>query len=241
MEQFRVFRAIGLSFKAWFANFIPITLLAAVLYVPIIYYTATLNTNVRMEAYLNSFQHALWALIGVSTLLAPMITYRVIQYMNGNKSSMMTSFKFGLRGVIPALILAVITSLLQLIPTIGAIFGTVILCYWFVCAPAAVVENLNPIAALSRSAQLTQGRRWGIFGLCFMLSLIIIAVFMIWLIPAMNGHSDGEHAIRNMIVAMMVIISVYELFLGIVQAVSYSLLRGDKDGVSNDELAKVFE
>jgi hypothetical protein len=238
VEQFKVFRAIGLSFKAWFANFIPITLLAAVLYAPVILYVTTLSTSEGLEKYLEHFQHGLWALLGVSALLAPMITYRIIQYMNGSSSSIITSIKFGFRGVLPAIILAAVTSVVQMVP-FGGIIGTIITCYWFVCAPAAVVERLNPVAALSRSSALTQGRRGGIFGLCFLISLIVIAIFMIWMVPAVSNGK--ESSFKSMVLAMVVIISVYQLFMGIVQAVSYSLLRGDKDGVSNEELAKVFE
>ena len=34
---------------------------------------------------------------------------------------------------------------------------------------------------------------------------------------------------------------VFQMFTGIVQAVSYALLRMDKEGVTHDELARVFE
>ena len=101
MEQFKVFRAIGLGFKAWFANFIPITLLAAVLYAPVV---------IRLA-----------------------------------------------------------------------------------------------------QASPTQPEAW---------------------VHAMLDHFA---------VVVVAILAVYQLFIGIVQAVSYSLLRADKDGVPNDELAKVFE
>jgi len=238
VEQFKVFRAIGLAFKAWFASFFSITLLAAVLYVPIIAWVAMLPATLQFDDHLAKFQHALWALIGVSALFAPLITYQVIQYMNDRKPALATSIKFGVRGIVPALIIAVVTSLVQLAP-MGGILGTIVTCYWFVGAPAAVVEGLNPIEALSRSAALTQGRRWGIFGLCLLLSLTIVIVFFAWLMPA--AQSNDTDPLRHMIVALMVIIAVYQLFLGIVQAVSYSLLRADKDGVPNDELAKVFE
>src|SRR4051812_2187173 len=117
MEQFKVFRAIGLSFKAWFANFIPITLLAAVLYSPVFIkiFTAP-KLGWDPEGWLKSFQYTIWLSLGMSTLLAPMLTFRVIQYMNGSKSSMIDSIKYGMRGVIPSVLLAGVMTVVQMVP-----------------------------------------------------------------------------------------------------------------------------
>lgn len=43
---------------------------------------------------------------------------------------------------------------------------------WLVAVPACVVEGLGPIASLSRSADLTKGYRWRVFGLVCALSVI---------------------------------------------------------------------
>ena len=63
--------------------------------------------------------------------------------------------------------------------------------------------------------------------------------------PMIMGHVDSFEKVRDtfnhFILVFVPFACVYQLFLGIVQAVSYSLLRADKDGVSNEELAKVFE
>ena len=249
MEQFKVFRAIGLSFKAWFANFIPFTLLAGLLYAPTIYLMATMpsidSVSIDgLEAWVSKFQHATWALLAGSTLLAPLLMHRVIHYMNGNKSSMADSVKHGIRGIVPAVIVAGIVTVVQMVP-FGAIVGAIITCYWFVTAPAAVVERLNPVAALGRSNQLTQGRRWGIFGLCILLGLTNVIIMLVYLGPMLTGHIESvekaKTALEHFMYVFLSMAMVYQLFLGIVQAVSYSLLRADKDGVSNEELAKVFE
>jgi hypothetical protein len=250
MNEFKVFRAIGLAFKAWFANFIPVTLLAAVLYSPIFVWVATLpkfdaaagqaSNQAWLDAWMRLFTRGPWILIGISSLVAPLITYRVIQYMNGTKSSMMTSLKYGLRGVLPALILAGVTNAVQFVP-FGGIVGIVITCYWFVAAPAAVTEQLNPIAALGRSAKLTTGRRGGIFGLNFLLGIIVIAIMFVVAMPLIDSPEKNAGEFNRVALTVLGLICVFQLFTGIVQAVSYSLLRTDKDGVTNDELARVFE
>jgi hypothetical protein len=248
VEQFKVFRAIGLSFKAWFANFIPFTLLAIILYSPVVIRAWSMpsitNSLDSVDAWVKSFQITIWLLLGMSTLLSPLLVYRVIRYMNNQPSSIIDSIKFGVRGILPALIFAGVTALVEQVP-FGGIIATVITCYWFVAAPAAVVERLNPIAAFSRSNQLTAGRRGGIFGLCLLLQLVIIGVVLAYLGPLLTGHvpepDQLASTLNHFIIVMLVVASVYQLFIGIVQAVSYSLLRADKDGVSNEELAKVFE
>src|SRR4029079_10536126 len=160
MQEFRVFRAIGLSFKSLFRNFIPFVIITGVLYSPAILMVETSNVNSgSLETVLNStFIYPLYAMAAAATLLSPMLTYRVVQELNGQKVSIFTSIKYGFRGILPALIIGIIGFVLGKIP-FGGIINAVLTCIWFVAAPAAVAEKLNPIAALSRSAELTRGRR----------------------------------------------------------------------------------
>lgn len=245
MQQFRIFRALGLSFKAWFNNFIPFTLLAAVLYAPVVawlvsYDAGPMDGDTLIEVY---FGRPLYVLIALSTLLAPFITYRVVQNLNGTKVSMATSIRFGLRGIVPAVMFAIITQTLQFVPGVGGILSAVVQCMWFVTMPAAVAERLGPFAAFSRSAQLTSGRRWGIFGLSFLVGLMAIVLMAIWIVPLLEESNPGSAAasLAHASIWFVLTIGLLQLFQGIVQAVAYALLRQDKDGVSYEELARIFE
>ncbi len=245
MQEFRVFRAIGLSFKAWFGNFIPITLLAALIYAPAIVWIMTSDPSqaTSSEQLVDHYMmRPVYMLVGLSTLVAPLITYRIIQDLNGTRVSIFTSMKYGLRGIVPAVILAVTTTVLGLVP-MGGIIGAIITCIWFVASPSAVAERLGPIAALSRSATLTSGRRWGIFGLTFVLGLLLVVAIAAYIVPTVNNpdRADPIGHFKNAVLAVAVIIAVFNTLRGIVEAVSYALLRQDKDGVTHDELARVFE
>jgi hypothetical protein len=247
MQQFRIFRALGLSFKAWFKNFIPFTLLAAVLYSPVVLWILTYSPQDAdgVEAVQNAyFVRPVYVLTGISALLAPLITYRVIQDLNGIKVSMLTSIKFGLRGIVPAICIAVITNVLQLVPG-GGIISAIVMCIWFVATPAAVAEQLGTMAAFTRSSQLTKGRRWGIFGLTFLIGLILLGLLLIWIVPMLtSAEGDPVETVRQLersSLMFVVTIGLFQLFSGIVEAVAYVLLREDKDGVSVQELAKIFE
>jgi len=244
MTEFRIFRALGMAFRSWFKNFIPFTILAAVLYSPVVIWILTWNPNEAssLDEVLNkAFMWPIYLIVGLSTLLAPMMTYRVIQELNGTKVSMLTSVKYGMRGIVPAIILAVVTNLLQLVP-FGGIVGAVVTCMWFVAAPAAVAEKLSPFQALSRSSELTRGRRWGIFGLTFLIGLMLIGMLMVWIVPMFEkSGEDLAASLKSSSLLFVGTMALFQMFTGIVEAVSYALLRQDKDGVTHDELARVFE
>jgi hypothetical protein len=244
MQQFRIFRALGMSFKAWFRNFIPFTLVAAVLYAPAVLWELRIDgTGLDEDALAEAFfGPPMFLLIALSTLLAPMITYRVIQDLNGTKVSMLTSLRFGLRGVVPALMVTIVCQGLTRIPIAGPIVGTIASCIWFVATPAAVAEQLGAIAALTRSSQLTSARRWGIFGLALMVLVVGVAFLLLWSLPQLRDvDGDMVGRAREAGLTFMAVLGVFYLFYGIVQAVSYALLRQDKDGMSYDELAKIFD
>lgn len=248
MQQFRIFRALGMSFRAWFRNFVPFTLVALVLYAPAVLWELRIDTTGLQgdELVAAYFGPSMYLLIALSTLLAPMITYRVIQDLNGAKVSMMTSLQFGLRGVVPALVVTIVTQGLGHIPggggLLGAIIATVASCIWFVATPAAVAERLGAIAALTRSSQLTAGRRWGIFGLALLVTLVGGLMLGLWLLPQLaDAGDDLADRARQAGLTLMIVLGAFHLLYGIVQSVSYALLRQDKDGVSYDDLAKIFE
>jgi len=244
MNEFRIFRALGLAFRSWFNNFIPFTLVAAVLYSPVVIWILTWNPSEAssLEEILDkAFVWPIYLIIGLSTLLAPMMTYRVIHELNGTKVSMLTSIKYGMRGIMPAIILAVITNVLQLVPG-GGIGAAVVTCMWFVAAPVAVAEQLGPFQALSRSSELTKGRRWGIFGLTLLIGLMLIGMLTVWIVPMFE--KSGEDLAASLTRSSLLFVgtmALFQMFTGIVEAVSYALLRQDKDGVTHDALARVFE
>jgi hypothetical protein len=111
-----------------------------------------------------------------------------------------------------------------------------------------VAKRLGPFAAFSRSAQLTAGRRLGILGLSLLIGIAMAAVLVLgisWLALLLR---DPEAPVKWVMrtaqksaIAFVITMGAFQMFNGIVQAVAYALLRQDKDGVSHEELAKVFE
>jgi hypothetical protein len=55
---------------------------------------------------------------------------------------------------------------------------------WVVALPACVVEGLGPFASMRRSADLTEGHRWKIFGLLVVALLLFIGARIVVGIPS---------------------------------------------------------
>lgn len=233
MQEFGAFRTLGWTFRMWFRNFVPFTLVAAVLCVPSVLLisksdpstASTVDDLVKMY-----FTHPMYVTIGMSTLLVPLLVYRVIRQLEGTWISLAASMQAGLLGILPALILTVVMNVLQLVP-MGGIAGAVVMCVWFVAAPAAIAERLGPFAALERSAELTRGRRWNIFGLSFLIGVALVASFFIWVYPAMSAADADLTSIRRPAMGCVVAMGVLYMFTGIAQAIGYVLLRREKEGL----------
>jgi hypothetical protein len=131
------------------------------------------------------------------------------------------------------------------IATVLATIGVIILglaalailyAMWFVAVAACVVDRRWPFSALGRSAQLTKGHRWRIFGLIlllFIVSMIVSIVIELLLTP-----------LGNMIVSFagsLAWSAIWGAFYAIVVAVSYHDLCVAKEGMDIEQIASVFD
>ena len=244
MKRFSIVRALGHAFGVWARNVVPFTALTALLYAPVFIWIATYEVAGPLGDVLDElFGWPILAIYGLSTLLAPMLTYRVVQDLRGVRVSMLTSVRFGVRGFVPAIALAIAINVLSSLSSIGGVIvAAIVVCVYYVAPPAAVAERIGAWESLGRSSELTQGRRPGIFLLHLVPGLAAMALMFGWLLP---GLEDPDSAIRGDLRATALIVAgavaLMQTFTGIVAAVSYALLRQDKDGLSHEELARVFE
>lgn len=246
MQDFTIFRALGLAFKSWGRNVISITLLAGVLFAYPLYRVLSVDTDSPMAfnvALIRFARYDILVTMGLFALVSPCLTYKIVQDLNGSRVSMLTSALYGLRAIPVIIVLAILNAIAGIVPFPGnMVLQLVLSTIFFVATPAAVAERLiNPFAAMSRSVTLTSGRRWGIFGLVFLFFVVMVVFVMIYMIPLMNRSEPDLAAIKHMALVMVIAFGVLQLFNGIVQAVGYALLRQDKEGITHDELAKVFE
>lgn len=120
------------------------------------------------------------ALITTSILQGALI-YATVQDLNGQKPSVGESLATGLRNFLPLIGLTILMVLglavgfmLLIVP------GLMLLCAWCVATPALVADRAGIIGAFGRSAELTRGNRWSIFGLLVIIWIISIVLGTIY-------------------------------------------------------------
>jgi uncharacterized membrane protein len=114
--------------------------------------------------------------------------------------------------------------------------GIILSIVWSVALPACVIEKLGPVRSLGRSAALTKGNRWKLFGLF----LVIVIGAVIAALAAAGGlfAVGGGVAFGVGLYALQVI---YLALAATVSVVIYHDLRIAKEGIGTDRMAAVFE
>ena len=116
---------------------------------------------------------------------------------------------------------------------------------WWVVIPATVVERPGVLAAFSRSAELTRGRRWAIFGLViiFLIGYIVISMVVGAVLLGVffgGGGFDGGSVVVTVLISWG-LQAVVNVFYAVLIGVCYYLLRMDVDGIGIEEIGAVFD
>jgi uncharacterized membrane protein len=93
---------------------------------------------------------------------------------------------------------------------------------------------VGPIASLSRSAALTKGNRWRIFGLMLLVFLISGGI-------ALAARPMQTHLGTVGVIIAYVATGVAEAFKNTVYAVQFYDLRVAKEGIGTERIAAVFD
>ena len=168
-------------------------------------------------------------------LLSAVLMYGTIGELRGNRVSIGQSIRWVLGLWFPILGVSIVATLgvtagmlLLVVP------GFILLTIWWVAEAAAVVERAGVVESLRRSARLTSGHRWGVFGI-----LIILEVAQ----PVLQYLANlllGDMAILGSLISFAITV-VMTAFYAVAVAVCYHDLRVLVDGVDIDEIARVFE
>ncbi|MEZ4269490.1 MAG: hypothetical protein R3F39_24275 [Myxococcota bacterium] len=173
------------------------------------------------------------------------VVYGVFQTLRGAPASFGECLRQGMRslfavlGVSFAVGLAIGGCLLisVLLPIFVVVFVPVALVLWiqlYVAVPAAVMERLGVSFSLSRSQELTLGRRAHIFAVVFF-------VVLAFGIPGFAlGYILSEHA-QLLEIASIILSVLAATFAAVATSVVYHDLRVDKDGMATEDLAAVFD
>jgi len=123
---------------------------------------------------------------------------------------------------------AMVLSPLFLVPS------AILLVMWAVVVPACIVEGLGPVASMSRSADLSSGYRWKIFGILVLLGLLILAGNAVQLILTFVSQALGT-------VVGLVWTVFWTAYFNCALIMVYHDLRVAKEGVDTEQIASVFD
>ncbi len=165
------------------------------------------------------------------------VVFGTFRDLRGQRAGFAASFAGGFGSVVPVLAVAIVSGLivifgLFLLVVPGLIFATM---YW-VAVPTAVVEKTGVKESLSRSADLTFGYRWKVFGV-----IVIIAIVQGIFERAIDRMLDYENALFLSMAITLLYSATFTAFGAVASAVSYHQLRRVKEGTGAEEIAAVFD
>ncbi len=240
---FSVGGIVGSSFKIWGRNLLPFTVLAALIFSPLIVYTVILMGSALTKKDFQTYSIVMFYGSSILGFIATgAITYGVVRQLQGEPASIGASIGVGLGRLLPVLGVGIMVGLIVFLGSLLLVIpGIYWMCTYYVAVPVAVIEKAGGSDSLRRSKELTKGNLGNIFAVVLLFGLLGLAVGL-----AVDRFVVGEietlaQTHRSMVLNLVQTI----LFAGglgpVANALIYYELRRAKEGVSLDELAKVFE
>ena len=204
------------------------------------------------------------ALFLLQAVAAAILCFGTIRDLRGGAAGLWESLRGGLPAMFRVMgitillsLLIVLSSFVAAIPgglaaaagmgTAGAIlsglgaataFAVIFTRYW-IAIPVAVVEATGVIASLKKSAAMTKGQRWRVFGL--ILVLLSLNFGAAWLVDSIASTANASAPGWPAIILGLAVASFFLAWRSIAAAVAYHDLRIAREGSQGDEVARVFE
>ena len=182
MQEFRVGHVLSRSFSTLFRNILPFGLLALVISAPPYVYNIVFGGIDSLDPMNAAAVNPIGDIIVtisqflLAYLLTAALVYGTIQDLRGREVNVGECFGKGISMIFPVLGVAIVSLLLVMLGFLALIVpGFIVITMLWVAIPAAVMER-NGLSALSRSAKLTKGYRWKVFGLIVLLYGILIVL-----------------------------------------------------------------
>lgn len=235
--EFRVGRVLSRTFSVLSRNLLPFCVVTAIAYLPSLAILAEQGQPMQTGRALLLI--GLGAVLGIvlNALSEAIVLFGAFEDMRGRPVNLMASARVGLNRLLPvvgvALLAGLFTGLAAILLLIPAF---IVMTMLFVAMPACIVEQLSPMPSLRRSRELTKGHRWAIFGLWFLVAIIVaIGSKLAGLIGSLIG-GVGLSLLFSLIWGALA-----GAFNAIMVVVAYHDLRVAKEGVDTDKIASVFD
>jgi len=243
--QFEMGRVVSRTFGVLGANFLPFYLFALLAVAPragLTWLSQTYLTDpetIRLVAIPIGLVASL-----VGCLFRGAIMQGSYAAFTGGKASLPDMLSAGLRSTFPLFFLSICVGFMAGLASLALLVpGLMLATRWAVSSPVRVVQRTGVFDSMGRSADLTKGRRWPIFGLMvvYLLAIVVIEVALV----AVSGASMAAFTTTlnsgRFATVFMPLLTAAVLPIGAVGVTSiYFELRAARDGLGADSTAEVF-
>jgi hypothetical protein len=242
--RFEIGRVATMTFGVVRGNFLIFLVLGIIATLPNAFFSVATTTGaVNVRGATASFFVATFAAVFVGALftfvLQAVITQGTINHLNRQPASLGRLLMVGLREILPLFAIGILESLgiglgfiLLIVP------GIMLFVMWSVIVPIRVVEHRGIFESFSRSAELTAGYRWPIFG-TMLVYYIGAGIAQFSVRPAVgvaisSGMTWTYVGIGTLVNAVVAVVAATGI------ACIYYELRMIKEGVGPEQIASVF-
>ena len=238
----RVGNVFSRAFPVWRQLIGPFSLLYAIQVLPTIIQATSVQPH-HVPVHGETVSPFGWplAVATIFGLLIALVTHgatyvAATRVMDGASPSVLTAIEAAMGRFLPLLGAWICAGFLMIIGTLlFFVPGLMVYVAYFIIGPVCVLERLGPTASLKRSAGLTKGSRWRIFGLLLLLG-VISGLTNALSIPAKMAFGPLPGAFVQLVFSV-----VLTLFSTIVVTIVYRDLTESKDGFGGSRIAAVFD
>jgi hypothetical protein len=235
-SEFRVGQAMNKAIVVLSRNMLPFCIVTGIAALPSVFIFGDMRGNLTTPNQVTAFAFSALITVVLNAISQAVILYAAFEDMRGRPINIAASLQVGFRRVLPVIGVGLLVGIgaglgmvLLLVP------GLILFTMWYVSTPSCVVERLGPVASMRRSAELTKGHRWKVFGM-FILVAIIGGIGSGIVLGVMTAAGVTIGTVLNLIWA-----AVFGAYSAVLVVVTYHDLRVDKEGVDTDQIAAVFE
>jgi hypothetical protein len=242
-RDFQVGAALSKAFTVLARNALPFGIIAVTAVLPL-FLLRLMFLGQQIGVTVNNPSRLLWtalASLAMSIVLGAIsqaiILYGAFEDMRGRPVNLISSIRFGGRRILSVLGVAVLFTLLTGLATLLLVIpGLIVFTMWYVAIPACVVEGTGPRKSLSRSAELTKGHRWKVFGMLTVFIIIDLLGNQLLVVAAAKALGATVGLLTSLVWR-----ACLGAFYPVLAVVTYHDLRVAKEGVDTDQIAAVFE
>jgi hypothetical protein len=231
----RVGNVLSRAFEVCSANFVLFGAVMLVVSLPDLVFK--LQTPAT-EPWTIGLYSLLEAVLGIflNTIGEAVILFGAFQYLRGVPVVPGEALQRSLARFFPIVGFAILYVIALIVGFIFFVIPAIILfVVWTVALPACVVEGLGPVACMRRSAELTRGYRWKIFGI----------MILLWIVGAIVGGIFDAIGEQGGIVTKALIgllwSAVWWTYWNCVLVMIYHDLRVVKEGIDTAQIASIFD